>query len=62
MSYFERGYVKNSLYYIQMTTLKSKRLKDIGVWTFKEGGKPSRILKAEVLTLKQICERTGFSL
>lgn len=39
-----------------MTTAKQKRLEDLGIWTLK-AGKPSGIVKAEVLTLPQICER-----
>lgn len=62
MSNFEKGYVKNSLYYRQMTTIKPKRLEDLEVWTFKEAGTPSRILGAEVLTLNQIREGADFSL
>lgn len=40
-----------------MTTAKQKRFEDLGGWTFKEARKPSGILKAQVLTLKQICEK-----
>lgn len=50
MSYFRSNYS-------QLTTAKQKRFEDIGGWTCKEAGKPSGILKAEVLILKQICEK-----
>lgn len=57
MSYFRNNYRKNCLSYSQMTTAKQKRFEDLGGWTFKEARKPSGILKAQVLTLKQICEK-----
>lgn len=40
-----------------MTTAKQKRFEDLGGSTLKEARKPSGILKAEVLTLKQISEK-----
>lgn len=46
-----------------MTTAKQKRFEGLGGWTFKEAGKLSGILKAEVLTLKQIHKKAkDFSL